>query len=468
MPNNYHTNLVAFKKSLIGGSEKDILLREIKRHASSNRLRWLDLGIGSGDFSGKLIRALELGGFDIYLTGVDVDKKALDLARNKFPNANFICSDFENLKLNDKFDIIYLSQSLYYSKSKKKLINYLASHLAEGGLLIVVLWSKNDTLYKLHKKVYSNNFGLYHSEKAYDLLSSFKCFDKIIKKTFKGKVNLTEWKDSESYLNLVEKIISRIASVDITKKSPKLKLLRKELAKLSDLEPRENGIIIAKKKYSIFGFSRRNVLDLLKLRFPNYKEKVSLLSGDKEALFMGSWEKETEYLSKYTSPERVLELCSAAGLRSIILAKQHQVVAIENNLQRINAARKNARLFSCSNKITFILGDVCNKKLLISLGDFSTIYIDADWRKNMKDPIKKQSLNPFQTTPRTDKLLYLVRTIFPKSSIILKISPFVRAKDLQRLGFCKIEEVYIDNKFLSYNVYFSPKIKENSYTQIFL
>ena len=57
---------------------------------------------------------------------------------------------------------------------------------------------------------------------------------------------------------------------------------------------------------------------------------------------------------------------------------------------------------------------------------------------------------------------------YSKIPIVFKISPFVRVKDLTKLGHCVIEELYIDEKFLSYNVYFDTKIKKSRWQAIHL
>ena len=92
--------------------------------------------------------------------------------------------------------------------------------------------------------------------------------------------------------------------------------------------------------------------------------------------------------------------------------------------------------------------------------------MDVDWRENLSHPIKKQNIDPFKTCPKTDKLYINLRKLYPKIPIIFKISPFVRVKDLTKLDPCVIEELYIDEKFLSYNVYFDPKIKRSHWQAI--
>ncbi|MFT4311857.1 MAG: hypothetical protein ACMXYF_01375, partial [Candidatus Woesearchaeota archaeon] len=157
-----------------------------------------------------------------------------------------------------------------------------------------------------------------------------------------------------------------------------------------------------------------------------------------------------------------------AGLKSIILAKKHKVVAIDINEDRLNNARDNAVLFEVAKNTEFKNVNAENLNELKKLGDFDAIYIDVDWREDLSHPIKKQNIDPFKTCPRTDKLYKNLRKLHPKTPIIFKISPFVRVKDLTKLDSCVIEELYIDGKFLSYNVYFDPKIKKSRWQGIHL
>lgn len=334
-------------------------------------------------------------------------------------------------------------------------------------MLISVCWSKKDKIFKLHKTAFGRwTLGAFTSEDFKELISKKNKLNLVWDKLFKGNVNFKLWKNQ----NNLKKNLYVISRIPISEKisEENLKDAQKLVNEQKDNEIRINGVIIAKKSYEIPEFTRRKIENILKERFPNYSKKNSKIKGDLEALFMGSWERETEYLSDYIDSGRVLEICCASGLKSIILAKKHKVVAIDINENRLNDARNNAILFEVAKNTDFknINADDLNE--LKKLGDFDAIYIDVDWRENLSHPIKKQNINPFKTTPRTDKLYKNLRKLYPKTPIIFKISPFVRVKDLTKLDPCVIEELYIDEKFLSYNVYFDPKIKKSRWQAIHL
>jgi len=466
----YNHCLNEFKKSLLGGSEKEITYDTIINQISTNRIRWLDVGIGDGKYLNKIIQNLKENGFKIDLTGIDISKKALELAKKRFPKAKLIPSKFSNAKLEEKYDVIHLSQSLYYLGDKKSAIKKLANHLAEGGLLIIVLWSEKDALYKLHKEIFSTKTNsTFTAEKTFKLLLNFKEFNNIKKLYFQGRIDFSRWKTSNAKLHQMINIISRIP-VNGTRADPPRNILEnvKKKLKYADTGKRINGIIVAKKSYDIKNFNKRSILYGLKNKFPSYAQNVAKLSGDLEALFMASWQKETDYLSKQFSSGRILEIGCGAGFRSVIFAKRHKVIAIESNKKRISFAKKNVRLFGYANKIQFICKDASNLKTLKGLGEFSAIFVDTDWRENLKDPLKKHSINPFKTNPKTDVLYKNLRKLFPKTPIIFKVSPFSKVEEMRNLGKCKIEELHINNKFLAYNVYFSPKIKTKQYLKVSL
>ncbi len=469
MNNNldYEECLREFKKSLVDGSEFDILIEGIIKNISTNRIRWFDVGIGDGHYLKKIVTTLENKGFVVEVTGIDNDEKSVRKAKSLFPDGKILQGDFLKIDLEGKFDVFSFNQSIYYFYNKNSVIEKCLENLAEGGLLICVCWSEKDKIFQFHKSVFGKwTLGAFTSENFKELISKKNKLNLVCDNLFKGKVNFKLWKDK----NNLEKnlyVISRIPVLEGISEV-NLEIAETLINEQKDNETRVNGVIIAKKLYDIPNFTREKIEFLLKERFPNYNKKVSQIKGDLEALFMGSWEKETEYLSDYIASGRVLEICCAAGLKSIILAKKHKVVAIDINEDRLNAARDNAVLFEVNQNTEFKNVNAKKFNELKKLGKFDVIYVDVDWRENLSHPIKKQNIDPFKTCPRTDKLYLNLRKLHPKTPIIFKISPFVRVKNLTKLDLCIIEELYIDGKFLSYNVYFDPKIKKSRWQAIHL
>ena len=464
---DYKECLKEFKKSLICGSEFDILIKGIIENISTNRIRWFDVGIGDGHYLRKIVDALEKRGFIVEVTGIDICEKAIKEAQKKFPEGKIIQGNFLKETLQKKYDVFSFNQTLYYFHNKNLVMEKCLKNLAEGGLVICVCWSKKDKIFQFHQAVFGEwTLGAFSSENFKELISKYTDLKVVYDELFKGRVNFKLWKDPNNLKKNLY-VISRIpVSEGISDGNQKL---AKELIKQQkNKDIRMNGILIAKKSYNILNFNRKEINLLLKERFPNYVKKIPKIKGDLEALFMGSWEKETEYISDYMNSGKVLEICCGVGLKSVILAKKHKVVAVDINQNRLNAAKDNASLFNVEKKIVFKKVDAEKIEELKKLGSFDVIYIDVDWRENLSNPIKKQNINPFKTCPRTDKLYKNLRKLFPEIPIIFKISPFVRIKDLIKLDTCVIEELYVDGRFLSYNVYFDPKIKKNRWQEIHL
>lgn len=69
----------------------------------------LDLGCGTGAFTEQLKR------FELDLTGADISRNAIKLAKKMNPNINFVVSDIERLTFKDEyFDIVIFSAVLHH------------------------------------------------------------------------------------------------------------------------------------------------------------------------------------------------------------------------------------------------------------------------------------------------------------------------------------------------------------------
>ncbi len=472
---SYLSSLKNFKRSLTGGSEIDVIVEGITKNISTHRIRWFDVGIGDGVFLKKIISALESKGFIVEVSGTDIDIESVRKAINLFPGGKIFNEDFLKLNLKEKYDVFSFNQSIYYFKDVQKVIKKAFKNLAEGGLIYFVSWSQKDDLYKLNKYFFEKNYGFLNDKALLSseflknfVLKNFKNLNLVFDNNFKGTVNFNLWKDP-SILKSSLYIISRShLEKDYFEN---FKINHKDILSKIKLKKgvRVNNVLIFKKPYDIPDFTRKKINSILVKKFPSYKKIIKKTRGDLEALFMASWEKETEYLSEYVAPGKVLEICCAAGFKSVILGKRHRVVAVDINDKRLNSARYNAKLFNVDKNILFKKIDAENFEELKTLDDdFDAIYVDADWRENLSDPIKKQNLDPFKTTPRTDKLYFNLRKLYPKTPIIFKVSPFVNVKKMEELDPCIIEELYIDGKFLSYNVYYDPYLKKSRWQKIFL
>ena len=71
------------------------------------------------------------------LTGIDIDKNAIDYAKQHYPDIRFIHDDIAKNTQDEKFDIVYLFNVLYQFEEKEKIISTLAKLTKTNGLLII-------------------------------------------------------------------------------------------------------------------------------------------------------------------------------------------------------------------------------------------------------------------------------------------------------------------------------------------
>lgn len=105
------------------------------------------------------------GGHDTFfkqhfaITGVDLSKGMIELARNRHPDVDYIEGDMKTVKLNHQFDVVAIPDSIDYMVSEDDLLQTIknaVSHLKIGGILLVVA--------KIEETFYNNNFA-YTGEK---------------------------------------------------------------------------------------------------------------------------------------------------------------------------------------------------------------------------------------------------------------------------------------------------------------
>ncbi len=92
----------------------------------------LDVGCGSG---GRFIRILKTKRFNV--TGIDVSKEMIKLARKNHPEELFILQDICSWESNEKFDFIYAWDSIFHLPlaMQKPVLNKLCGLLNQGGVL---------------------------------------------------------------------------------------------------------------------------------------------------------------------------------------------------------------------------------------------------------------------------------------------------------------------------------------------
>lgn len=87
------------------------------------------------------------------ITGIDISDKMIEIAREKYPDVNFICSDVEKESFDRKFDYIVVYNAFPHFPSGVDLIEKLTGLLKEDGVLTVAHGMSKKQIDNHHKGV---------------------------------------------------------------------------------------------------------------------------------------------------------------------------------------------------------------------------------------------------------------------------------------------------------------------------
>tara|TARA_R110000787_G_scaffold98369_6_gene202359 strand:- start:964 stop:1557 length:594 start_codon:yes stop_codon:yes gene_type:complete len=125
----------------------------------ATNLNALDVGCGAG---GRFIRALRER--ESHVTGVDVSKEMINIARINHPDVKFYLQDICAWQTHQKFDFIYAWDSIFHLPlaMHKPVINKLCSLLNEGGVLFYTFGNAigEDTSEWLNDIFYYSSIGI--------------------------------------------------------------------------------------------------------------------------------------------------------------------------------------------------------------------------------------------------------------------------------------------------------------------
>lgn len=112
----------------------------IKPHLSVSSPTMLHLGCGAGghDFHFKK---------HFSVTGVDLSEGMLEIARKRNPEIQYLHGDMRSLRLDQKFDVVAIPDSIMYMTTLEdlsKALSNAAAHLKRDGVLLVVAHTKEE------------------------------------------------------------------------------------------------------------------------------------------------------------------------------------------------------------------------------------------------------------------------------------------------------------------------------------
>lgn len=105
-----------------------------------NSQRILDIGCASG----VLTAAIAEGRKGSKVTGVDVYKNAIDFARSKYPNLEFIVADALRLPFKDEsFNLVVCAETLEHVTDPRKVLSEIKRILKKDGVVIISMDTGN-------------------------------------------------------------------------------------------------------------------------------------------------------------------------------------------------------------------------------------------------------------------------------------------------------------------------------------
>lgn len=152
-----------------------------------------------------------------------------------------------------------------------------------------------------------------------------------------------------------------------------------------------------------------------------------------------------------------VELCSCVGSTCIQLAKHlNKVVGIDINQDRVDMARKNARLYNVNN-VQFIKGDVLDIELLKSI-NADIALLDPGWSTRLMD--KSSHVADIDSTQPSLRKMFNLTSQYITKNIVARVPATFTCNTLKDLGHCKLENIIINDEVVFKVAYFIGDIKE--------
>ena len=86
------------------------------------------------------------------ITAVDLSPEMVKIAKNKFPQANVICGDAEEISFDNTFDCIMIYNAFPHFPNPQTLIKNLSKYLNVGGRFTIAHGMSKKELDEVHKK----------------------------------------------------------------------------------------------------------------------------------------------------------------------------------------------------------------------------------------------------------------------------------------------------------------------------
>ena len=112
----------------------NFMLQKTPSRITSNKFSFLDIGCGNG----WVVRKVNDLENCIKSVGIDGAENMINKANSLSPNLEYIQDDLDNLNYNEKFDVIFSMEVLYYLKDPLKTLKHIYSKMInDNGFFIM-------------------------------------------------------------------------------------------------------------------------------------------------------------------------------------------------------------------------------------------------------------------------------------------------------------------------------------------
>lgn len=154
--------------------ETESFVKAIKGNSKIEARTLLHLGCGAGGNDYTFKRYFKV-------TGVDISKDMLEIARNLNPEVTYVCGDMRKIELKECFDTVVIPDSIGHMTTVgdlRKAIITASDHLKPGGVLLIVAhiseeFRENNFVYTgsqgdIEVTVFENNYVLKPAQTTYE------------------------------------------------------------------------------------------------------------------------------------------------------------------------------------------------------------------------------------------------------------------------------------------------------------
>lgn len=173
--------------------------------------------------------------------------------------------------------------------------------------------------------------------------------------------------------------------------------------------------------------------------------------ADERTFIMGIDQRFTKHFAERYIGLKVLETCTGAGFTTLSLAKTAKhVYSVEVDEANQKKAINNIEKAGLSSKVTFVLGNILEPKILKAIPKVDAVFIDPDWA--VTGPDHEYLFQQSNTQPPADLALKNMLKITDNVAIVLP--PFIKVEELEGTPKHEREKLYLGENHELYCLYF--------------